>query len=117
MEVPTMDARSYVIDPAGGKRAVKNLGYILRNWQGIEAFRVDDVRGLSSVNGNSYPADCLLTAHFRDGRKFVTEYASVEVLAGFLDRPVFRGLEVSHWRGKGGKLIGKYVIGPGLSFP
>lgn len=70
----------------GQIRKVKNLGWLLRNWQKVESFcfdyRPDDKR---MVDGQ-------LVANLRDGGKYVTDYASLSVCWNWLDRPVFRGL-------------------------
>jgi len=70
-------------------RTVKNLGWLLRNWQRVERFTVQPVgepTGLWQAH---------LTAHLRDGREYHTDFASAEQLADWLNRPVFRGLYVN----------------------
>ena len=73
-----------------GAREVKNLGWLLQNWQKIESFSV-----IKDEGGRS---DCTLTAATRDGRTYVTSFASANVLWDWLTRPVFVGLSVN-WFG------------------
>jgi hypothetical protein len=81
-----------VVDPAGNRKPVKNLGWLLRNWKSVASFHVGPGTG---------GRDCFLTATL-DGRwkgyRYVTDFASARVLVGFLDRPVFRGTPVN-WFG------------------
>ena len=81
---------------------MRNLGWLLRNWKQVERFTVtsgvhedcalnEDLRracGCSSF-------DNVLVAHLRDGGRYVTNFASLDVLRGWLHRPVFRGLPVN----------------------
>ena len=65
--------------------AVKNLGYLLRNWQGLEY-----------IGFNYYPqnmVDGQLVAHWQDGKTYLTDYASISVCWNFLNRPIFKGLK------------------------
>lgn len=77
----------------GGKiRKVKNLGWLLKNWQEVDHFDVEE--------GKGFPvSDAIMTAHLRDGGKYITDWASREVMANWLNRPVFRGLTVN-WFGE-----------------
>lgn len=69
----------------GGKtKAVKNLGWLLRNWQDVSAFTLHRRAGGAA----------LLVAHLRHGGNFTSDFASFSVAQGFLDRPVFRGVPV-----------------------
>lgn len=67
-------------------REVKNLGWILRHWAEVSRIVVDP-----RDNGGA-----MVYFYLKDGRRYVTDYASRCVLRGFLDRPVFCGLPV-YW--------------------
>lgn len=84
-----------VTDPDGNTRPVKNLGWILRNWKRIDRFEVTHY----PPDGKSCPPDAWLVAYTRDGYVYRTPYADRGVLAGFIDRPVFRGLPIL-WYGE-----------------
>lgn len=66
-------------------RAVRNLGWILRNWKQVARITVEP-----KADGGAW-----VFWYLHDGRRFVSDFASREVLRGFLDRPVFRGLVVT----------------------
>lgn len=75
----------------GKQRKVKNLGWLLANWRNVQSFSV------ARLLRDRYGAR--LVAHMDDGRAFVTDFASSQVLACWLNRPVFRGAEIN-WFGK-----------------
>ena len=83
-----------VYSPTGASRPVRNLGWLLRHWKGVESFRVTLPQGHRFGH-----CDVVLSAALRDGSCYMTNFADRTVLAGFLDRPVFRGVEVS-WMGE-----------------
>lgn len=80
-----------VISPSGSIRQVKNLGWLINNWRGVHSFSV--TRLLKDRYG------ARLVAHMDDGRIYVTDFVSRQVLACWLNRPVFQGTEVV-WFGK-----------------
>jgi hypothetical protein len=108
--------KARVVDPAlkkiqrsglwDGKKwgEVKNLGWLLRNWKGVDGFVVTE----SLAPGNN---QATLIAYCEDGRVYATPYASKAVLAGWLNRPVFVGVPVN-WFGEhhviGKELVTKY---------
>lgn len=67
----------------GKTKAVKNLGWLLRHWKEIYSFEV------------AYATDGYILTAFGDDWVFTTDYASLSVLHGFLNRPVFVGLPVA----------------------
>lgn len=75
----------------GKERKVKNLGWLLSHWRTVHSFSV--ARLLRERYG------ARLVAHMTDGRIFVTDFSSSQVLACWLNRPVFKGLQVN-WFGK-----------------
>lgn len=81
--------------PGKPPRKVKNLGWLLRNWQKVSAFSV--------VAHTSNGLDAKLTAHLRDGGGYETEFQSRAVLWRFLKRPVFLTLPLD-WFGRRGKI-------------
>lgn len=76
--------RATITSPDGKVRTVKNLGWLLRHWK--------DVTRVAVNISTEQHTDCVLVAYTRNGSIYETPYASLTVLFGFLDRPVFRGL-------------------------
>jgi hypothetical protein len=76
---------SIIIDGRSHRR-VKNLGWLLRNWQLVESFKLDILRGIPEL---------MLTAWLNDGRMYQTEFGSLTLCWRWLDRPVFR--KVNAW--------------------
>ena len=80
---------AYVIQTNQTVKAVKNLGWLLRNWSAVERLEwLDTPHSL-------YRNEGLFRAYLRDGRVYTTAYASFDVWKGFINRPVFRGLTVT----------------------
>jgi hypothetical protein len=79
-----------VMDATGKQRAVKNLGWLVRNWKRVESFEVLHLPG-------DYEA--LLQAHLKGGGLYSTHFASTQVLRSWLCRPVFIGVACK-WFGK-----------------
>jgi hypothetical protein len=78
-----------VYGPAGKSKQVKNLGRLLKNWQRVKYFVVH-----KPVRGEYGLTSAAFDAHLKDGSIYYTPFASLYVLHGWLDRPVFRGLSV-----------------------
>lgn len=74
-----------IINTDGSVKTVKNLGWLLKNWQIVESF---EVFGAESLRWQ----ECVLVAHLKDGRKYSTNWASRMVCRDWLTRPVFRTL-------------------------
>jgi hypothetical protein len=83
---------TYILKPDGTKKAIKNLGWLLRNWKRVDRFTVYKCSQDSRW-------ECGLTAHLRDGSSYHTDWACRSVCANWLARPVFIGLPVE-WFGK-----------------
>ncbi len=85
--------------PDGKIKTVKNLGWVLRNWSKIDRLEWIDMGGLTNARGQALVArgmiDGVFRAYMRDGSIYATTYASFQVWKGFIDRPVFRGLQVT----------------------
>ncbi len=75
-------------------KPVKNLGWMLRNWQDIRSIAITPH---PPIAGGGLQPDAVLTAIMRDGRKYETGFSDAGILERFLDRPVFRGLPII-WR-------------------
>lgn len=75
-------------------RKVKNLGWLLRNWQVVLWLKVSPV-----PEGSSQNYDCVLEATIAGGRCFACTWASKDVLWTWLQRPVFFGVQLD-WFGK-----------------
>lgn len=84
---------SKVISPDGTEKEVKNLGWLLQHDEDVEWFEVYQYYGTPRGMW-----DCMLCAYLKDGRRFVTEFASRSILWEWLDRPKFRCLPVK-WFG------------------
>lgn len=69
----------------GSLRKVKNLGWLIRNWR--------DVHSFAFIYAPSRSWDGQLVANLRGGGQYRTDFASVTVAAGWVDRPIFRTLE------------------------
>lgn len=67
----------------GKTKQVKNLGWLLKHWKETRSFEV------------SFATDDYTLTAFGDDWVFTTPYASLSVLHGFLNRPVFVGLPVA----------------------
>lgn len=83
--------RAYVQKSDGRVRLVKNLGWLLRNWQNIESL---EWAAPTVYIETPMPPEGEFRAYMCDGSTYVTPYASFEVWKGFINRPVFRGLPV-----------------------
>ena len=68
----------------GTKKQVKNLGWLLRNWQKVESLTFEYEPDITT--------DGKLVANLKDGRKFITDYSCLFVCWSWLNRPVFRGI-------------------------
>jgi len=73
-----------VSKPGEKPRTVKNLGWLLRNWQGVRSFQLD-------LTPDSRD-DLRLVAHLRDGGRYETDFASLTVCWRWLSRPVFQSV-------------------------
>ncbi len=74
----------------GKTKRVKNLGWLVRHWKGVESFTVWR-RNAKLPNSEAY-----LLAHMRDGSMFESDFASFDVMLGhFLDRPIFQGASIN----------------------
>lgn len=88
---------SYVVNPDGTYKSVLNLGWLLRHWRDVASFEV--LTGTARhIGGFDIPGteadrlgqwDATLVAHLKDGRRYVTRFASHRVLLDWLQRPVF----------------------------
>ena len=68
----------------GKTKTVKNLGWLLRNWQEVAHLSFD----IKAVPGQIV-YDGVFTATLKDGGTYVTDYASLSVWLEFISRPVF----------------------------
>ena len=80
---------------------VKNLGWLLSNWQEVTAFHFDyRPEGMN---------DGRLIAVLKCGGTYATQYASLTVCFRWLNRPVFKGLPLTIRQGD--KASGMWTIG------
>ena len=80
-----------IIRDGDSARKVKNLGWILRNWQLVESWDVYPHPFIAE----GYSAELYIVARLRDGRTYESGYSSASVFRGWIDRPIFRGLPVN----------------------
>ena len=79
---------------AGRTRTVKNLGWLLRNWQSVESFAV--TLPADGRPGADWECGILANLKERSGdRAYFSDFASLSVLFRWLNRPVFRGHHLS----------------------
>jgi len=71
---------------------VKNMGWLLRHWKDIENFEV------SCITTGKFPQPTVLLKVYGDRfcnwSTFETGWASAECLRDWLNRPVFKGVEI-----------------------
>lgn len=89
MQIDRLD-RAAVWD-RGSWKLVKNLGWLLDHAGDVDRFEV-------RLGDSPTSRDVVLIAFLDDGRIYATPFASRSVLAGWLCRPVFKGLGV-RWIG------------------
>lgn len=79
---------STIISPDGKAKAVKNLGWILRNWSQVEYL------GFNYAPDSKRMIDGEFVAKLRDGTTYISEYASLSVFWNWVRRPVFDGVKL-----------------------
>jgi hypothetical protein len=86
-----------LIKYANGRiREVKNLGWLLRNWQRIDRLEWVSLNEVTrEVLGLHHMTDGMFYAYMSDGSTYGTPYTSFEVWKGFINRPVLRDLPVT----------------------
>lgn len=77
---------SNIINTDGTLKPVKNLGWLLRNWQLVTEFEVIEMEKGAG----------LMIAHLRDGRKYTTNWVSFSHCRDWLHRPVFIGIPLQY---------------------
>lgn len=92
-----------IVRPGPITTTVKNLGWLLRNWQDVNHFV------FHYCPDNKTMVDGYLYAELKSKGIYRTEFASLSVLWNWLDRPIFRGLTLFIYENKTGNT--KYVIG------
>ncbi len=103
---PAPVSGAVILRPGRKPVTVTNLAWLLRNWQEVKALEFRCLGGKLR--------DGELRATLTDGGAYLTRYASIAVCAGFLDRPVFRGLTwriVRHDLAEGVHPVREIVIG------
>ena len=66
---------------------VKNLGWLLRNWKKVEYFKIIQYLLYNKTE---------LVAYCDDQVQYRTEFADFSVCLNFLNRPIFKTLEVEY---------------------
>lgn len=74
-----------LIQPNNKPVAIKNLGWLLRNWQRVESL------GFNYAPRESLMIDGQLVAKLRGGGVYFCDFASLSVCWNWLNRPVFKG--------------------------
>lgn len=87
--------------PNGATKQVKNLGWLLRNWQQVHEisfeFNTDD------------KYDGKLIVLLTNGGKYITGFACLAVCFDWLNRPVFKGQNFTVYSSN--KILSSWVIG------
>lgn len=78
-------SRTTVVTPDGKVKYVKNLGWVIRNWS-----KIDRLTWETTGPGSSG----VFRADMRDGSVYSTNYADFGVFRKFVNRPVFKGLDI-----------------------
>jgi len=96
-------SNTFIIRRGGKVTNLKNLGWLLRNWQKVKQIGFNYFPN----NGN----DGQLVAVTNDGTAYFCDYASLSVCWRFLDRPCFQGLPftltfANFTKNKSGLIIG-----------
>lgn len=73
-----------LVKPDGTYREVKNLGWLLHNWQRVHRFELEHRPG-----GRGF-----MRAFLNNGGRYETDWASYTLMLNWLDRPVFRGVQI-----------------------
>ncbi len=94
--------KTFIVSPGCEPRAVKNLGWLLRNWRRVVSFRFD-------YRPKGAASDGQLIAVLKDGGYYQTDFASLSVAFDFLCRPIFQGLTLLVSRSIGHEKL--HVIG------
>lgn len=81
---------SFIHNTDGTVKPVKNLGWLLRNWQDVARIEIHQPDCHRFENW-----DVLMVAHLKDGRRYSTTWADAGVCRAWLNRPVFRGLPLN----------------------
>lgn len=103
---------SYVVNKDGTYKEVKNLRWLLDHSDQVESFKVEGGRtrfvALDEMVNNTHweipekphplLMDSVMIANLYDGRKYVTRWASYEVMLEWLHRPKFKGCVIT-WFG------------------
>lgn len=71
-------------------KPVKNLGWLLRNWQSVESFTIKP----HPPEPRGFQTEALLIAHLKGGGEYQTGFACASILKRWLDRPAFRGVKI-----------------------
>lgn len=86
--------------PGKGRKRIKNLGWLLKNWQSVAQMRILLNAQTQLCELPEYPEDkypCLLEVRTWSGQVYSARWASnfLSHILGWLDRPVFRGLTIA----------------------
>lgn len=94
-----MSHHTTVTDPRGRIRQVKNLGWLLRNWQSIEEIII-----LPPPKRLEKHWDVMMHVRMSDDSMFETPWADRSVLWSWLDRPILRDVALC-WMGQDMKIF------------
>ena len=70
-------------------KAVKNLGWVLRNWKQVEYL------GFNYAPNDKRMIDGEFVAKLKDGTTYISEYASLSVFWNWVRRPIFDGVKLA----------------------
>lgn len=83
LKTPVRGLLPSIVRDGEAVKVVKNLGWLIRNWQIVESF---DAYPHPPAGDRSLPPDIYLVARLRDGRTYETGYSSVVVMQEWLQR-------------------------------
>jgi hypothetical protein len=83
-----------IVNRNGRVTRVKNLGWLLRNWQDVTSLEVRE----ATPDYQSRMIECVLSANLRCGGYYETSFSSSYVLSHWINRPVFKGVPLD-WYG------------------
>lgn len=79
---------TYVDRPGKPRVYVKNLSWLRKNWKEVHSF--------VAVSDGGVFSRVVMEAKLKDGGTYRVPWASWKLMLEWLDRPIFRGLTITH---------------------
>ena len=90
--------------PNGATKQVKNLGWLLRNWQQVHKIWFE-------LNSDDSKNDGKLIVLLHNGGKYETDFASLTVCFNWLNRPVFKRQNFTIYKKGSVGTVSEWVVG------